>query len=71
MNHDLLASIDTLTFDIFGTVLDLSGGIVGVLEPFLRRKQAEHAALEQEIESLLKDLRRMGGQARDDSETGN
>ena len=41
MNHDLLAPIDTLTFDIFGTVLDLSGGIVPVLEPFLRRKQVQ------------------------------
>ncbi len=41
MNDDSGASIDTLTFDIFGTVLDLSGGIVPLVERFLRRKQAE------------------------------
>ncbi len=40
MNDDARAAIDTLTFDIFGTVLDLSGGIVPVVEPFLRGKQA-------------------------------
>ena len=40
MNDEERAPIDTLTFDIFGTVLDLSGGIVPVVEPFPGRKQA-------------------------------
>ncbi len=40
MTDDERAPIDTLTFDIFGTVLDLRGGIVPVVEPFLRRKRA-------------------------------
>ena len=41
MNDDARASIDTLTFDIFGTVLDLGGGIVPIVEQSLRGKQAE------------------------------
>ena len=41
MNNDERARIDTLTFDIFGTVLDLSGGIVPLVEPFLRGRQAQ------------------------------
>lgn len=40
MNKNDLAAVDTLTFDIFGTVLNLSGGIVPVLGPFLSAKGA-------------------------------
>lgn len=38
MADDPLARVDTLTFDIFGTVLDLTGGIVPVLGEFVERK---------------------------------
>ncbi len=35
-----LTNVNTLTFDIFGTVLDLSGSIIGPLTDFLRARQA-------------------------------
>ncbi len=38
MNRDPLTQVNTLTFDIFGTVLDLTGGIVPVLAEFLAAK---------------------------------
>jgi len=36
--NDHLERVDTLTFDIFGTVLDLTGGITPTLAEFLERK---------------------------------
>ncbi len=36
--EDPIKHVDTLTFDIFGTVLDLSGGIVPTLDSFLAQK---------------------------------
>jgi len=41
MSHPRVASVRTLTFDVFGTVLDLTGGIVPELETFLRSKGSE------------------------------
>ena len=38
MADDPLAQVDTLTFDIFGTVLDLTGGITPALEEFFTAK---------------------------------
>ena len=32
--EDPIKHVDTLTFDIFGTVLDLTGGIVPTLDEF-------------------------------------
>jgi len=40
MPENPIERVDTLTFDIFGTVLDLAGGIVPTLDGFLAQKQA-------------------------------
>ena len=39
MSENAINRVDTLTFDIFGTVLDLTGGIVPTLEDFLAQRQ--------------------------------
>ena len=40
MPENPIERVDTLTFDIFGTVLDLAGGIVPTLDGFLAKKRA-------------------------------
>ena len=40
MPSNELTNVNTLTFDIFGTVLDLSGSIIPPLADFLRKRQA-------------------------------
>lgn len=40
MSIDPIDNVDTLTFDIFGTVLDLTGGIVPELDRLLKEKGA-------------------------------
>jgi 2-haloacid dehalogenase len=39
MSENPINRVDTLTFDIFGTVLDLTGGIVPTLDGFLAQKR--------------------------------
>ena len=41
MDDKTRARIDTLAFDVFGTVFDLGGSIVPLIEPFLQRRRAE------------------------------
>lgn len=41
MREDPIGRVRTLTFDIFGTVLDLAGGITPTLGEFLRKKGSE------------------------------
>jgi 2-haloacid dehalogenase len=41
MNIATRTRINTLTFDVFGTILDLSGSIVPTVEDFLENRQAE------------------------------
>ena len=40
MPQNPIQRVDTLTFDIFGTVLDLTNGIVPTLDGFLAQKRA-------------------------------
>ena len=40
MPENPIQRVDTLTFDIFGTVLDLTNGIVPTLDGFLAQKRA-------------------------------
>ncbi len=40
MNHDLIANVDTLTFDIFGTVLNLTGSLTPPVQKFLSEHEA-------------------------------
>ncbi|MBG99619.1 MAG: haloacid dehalogenase type II [Solibacterales bacterium] len=41
MSTSTLTKINTLTFDVFGTILDLSSGIVPTVENFLENRQAK------------------------------
>ena len=43
---EILSQVDTLTFDVFGTILDLGGNLSGSIEQFLQRKNIPLSAKE-------------------------